>query len=384
MIRAALRLRNPTKPLSRRLPLAQKNGACRFGSSQAASSALTNDVNEAEYADVDWDSLGFSLKPAGYMYAMKCARGGAFEKGEICPYGDIGISPAAGVLNYGQAIYEGTIAQRRQDGRVLLFRPELNANRMRMGAERMCMPSPSVDQFVDALKRIAQSNKRWVPPPGKGSLYIRPLLMGSGAILGLGPAPEYTFVVYASPAGNYFKERSASLNLYIEDEFHRSGRGGTGGVKSITNYGPVLKPLTRAKSMGFSEVLYLDSVEKKYIEELSACNIFIAKGNVISTPAATGMILEGVTRKSIIELARLSNYKVEERSIAIDELFDTDEVFCTGTAVGVADVGSITYKDKRIEYKTGANSVCGELGAMLAGIKNGVTEDKLGWTVEID
>ncbi|KAL9666421.1 hypothetical protein QQ045_000752 [Rhodiola kirilowii] len=391
MIRAASRLQNPVKSLSLRLPFIQ-NGVCVSGfGTQAASSVQASydsssysDVNEAEYADMDWDNLRFSLKPADYMYSMKCAKDGEFKKGEICPYGNIEISPAAGVLNYGQAIYEGTKAQRREDGKILLFRPEENAMRMRIGAERMCMPSPSVDQFVDAVKQIAQANKRWVPPPGKGSLYIRPLLMGSGAILGLGPAPEYTFVVYASPVGNYFKEGSAPLNLYVEEEFHRATRGGSGGVKSITNYAPVLNAMIRAKSKGFSEVLYLDSVEKKYIEEVSACNIFVAKGNVISTPAAKGTILEGITRKSVIEIARLSNYKVEERAVAIDELFDADEVFCTGTAVGVASVGSITYKGESYGYKTGEKSICRELNTTLVGIQKGQVEDKLGWTVEID
>uniref|UniRef100_A0A7N0UKC9 Branched-chain-amino-acid aminotransferase n=1 Tax=Kalanchoe fedtschenkoi TaxID=63787 RepID=A0A7N0UKC9_KALFE len=385
MIRASVRLCNPTRSLPRSLTLAQRNGARQLGS-QAAPSAQPSysDVDEVEYADMDWDDLGFSLKPAGYMYATKCTQGGAFEKGEICPYGDLRINPAAGVLNYGQGIYEGTKAQRREDGRVLLFRPDQNAMRMRIGAERMCMPSPSVDQFVDAVKQTAQANKPWVPPPGKGSLYIRPLLMGSGPILGLGAAPEYTFVVYASPVGNYFKEGSAPLNLYVEEEFHRAARGGGGGVKSITNYAPVLKPLIRAKTRGFSDVLYLDSVEKKYIEEVSSCNIFVAKGDVIFTPAAKGTILEGITRKSIIEIARLSNYKVEERSVAAEELFDADEVFCSGTAVGVASVGSITYKDRRIEYKIAANSICRELNRTLVGIQKGFIEDKLGWTVEID
>ncbi|KAL6995268.1 Branched-chain-amino-acid aminotransferase, mitochondrial, partial [Sarracenia purpurea var. burkii] len=217
---------------------------------------------------------------------------------------------------------------------------------MQLGADRMCMPSPSTDQFVDAVKQTALANRRWIPPPGKGSLYIRPLLIGSGPILGVAPAPEYTFLVYATPVGNYFKEGVSPLNLYIEEEFHRATRGGAGGVKSITNYAPVLKALLQAKSRGFSDVIYLDSVHKKNLEELTSCNIFVVKGNCISTPPTHGNILPGVTRKTAIEIARDHGYQVEERAIPVEELLDGDEVFCTGTAVGFAAVGSITYQGK--------------------------------------
>ncbi|KAF9687461.1 hypothetical protein SADUNF_Sadunf02G0095800 [Salix dunnii] len=254
---------------------------------------------------------------------------------------------------------------------------------MKMGADRLCMPCPSIYQFIDAVKQTALANKRWTPPPGKGTLYIRPLLMGSGAILGLAPAPEYTFLVYASPVGNYFKEGLKPLNLYVEDEFHRATRGGAGGIKSITNYAPVLKAMTRAKSRGFSDVLYLDSVNKKNLEEVSSCNIFLAKGHVISTPATNGTILPGVTRRSIIEIARDHGYQVEERAIPVDELMDADEVFCTGTAVGVAPVGTITYQDRRVEYRVGEESVSQELYSILEGMKTGVIEDKKGWITEI-
>ncbi|KAH9690064.1 Branched-chain-amino-acid aminotransferase 2 [Citrus sinensis] len=339
--------------------------------------------SDDEYADLDWDNLGFSIKPADYMYTMKCSKHENFKQGQLSRYANIELSPSAAVLNYGQGVYEGTKAYRTEDGRILLFRPDLNASRMKIGAERMCMPSPSVDQFVDAVKQIALANKRWVPPPGKGTLYIRPLLIGSGPVLGLGPAPEYTFLAYASPVGNYFKEGSAPLNLYIEEEFVRAAPGGAGGVKAISNYAPVLKALIRAKSRGFSDVLYLDSVNRKNVEEVSSCNIFVVKGNVISTPATNGTILEGITRRSVIEIARDYGYQVEERVIPVDELINADQVFCTGTAVVVAPVGSITYQNKRVEFKTGSRSVYQELYSTLVGIQTGVIEDKKGWTVEV-
>ncbi|KAK1401862.1 Branched-chain-amino-acid aminotransferase [Heracleum sosnowskyi] len=335
-------------------------------------------------SDFDWDNLGFDLKPADYMYTMKCSEGENFTHGRLSRYGNIELSPAASVLNYGQGLLEGIKALRGENGQLCLFRPEQNAVRMQIGAERLCMPAPSTEQFVDAVKEIAVANRRWIPPTGKGSLYIRPLLLGCGARLGLAPSPEYTFVIYASPVGNYFKEGVAPLNLYVEDEYHRASRGGAGCVKAITNYSPVLKAQAKAKCRGFSDVLFLDSSNKTYIEEASSSNIFIVKDNVISTPAPTGTILEGITRKSIIEIARDLGYQVDERGVRVDELDDADEVFSTGTAVGVAAVGSITYRDKRVNYNMDGQLVSQKLYSALVGIQRGAVEDKRGWIVKID
>ncbi|KAF8404819.1 hypothetical protein HHK36_009709 [Tetracentron sinense] len=297
----------------------------------------------SELVDISWDNLGFGLVPTDYMYITKCSQGGNFSKGELQRFGNIELSPSSGVLNYGQGLFEGLKAYRKQDGSILLFRPEENGLRMRMGAERMCMPSPTVDQFVEAVKMTVLANKRWVPPPGKGSLYIRPLLMGSGSVLGLAPAPEYTFLIYVSPVGNYFKEGLAPINLVVENEFQRATPGGTGAVKAIGNYASVLKAQTAAQAKGYSDVLYLDSVHKRYLEEVSSCNVFVVKDKIISTPAIKGTILPGITRKTIIDVARSQGFQVDECYITVEELLEADEVFCTGTAVVVSPVGSITY-----------------------------------------
>ncbi|GMI87945.1 branched-chain aminotransferase 6 [Hibiscus trionum] len=336
---------------------------------------------KAEYANVNWDELGFALTKTDYMYIMNFTLADdKFSQGNIIPFGNIQACPSSGILNYGQGLFEGLKAYRKEDEGILLFRPEENALRMKMGADRMCMPSPTVEQFIDAVKRTAVANKRWVPPHGKGSLYIRPLLMGTGQNLGLKPASEYTFLVYASPVGNYHK---GELNFLVEDKVHRATPGGTGGVKAVTNYSPVYKPLTQAKAKGFSDVLFLDALTGSNIEEGSACNIFILKGNVISTPAADGTILPGITRKSIMELASGFGYQVEERVVPIKEVFDAEEVFCTGTAMVLKSVASITYQGKRIEYKSGAETVAQKLHATLTGIQSGAKEDKLGWTMAI-
>ncbi|XP_078177487.1 branched-chain-amino-acid aminotransferase 3, chloroplastic-like [Carex rostrata] len=368
----------------------QLGGSSSYLTSKSVSSLqedvrLDSDRSDEENGEMDWDNLGFALTQTDYMYEMKCSQDDNFTHGKLSRYGNIELSPSSGVLNYGQGLFEGLKAYRGAKGSgFLLFRPEENAKRMQIGAERMCMPAPSVDQFLDAVKQTVLANKRWIPPPGKGSLYVRPLLMGSGAILGLAPAPEYMFLVYAAPVGTYFKEGMAPINLLIEDETHRACPGGTGDVKAIANYAPVLKAQMRAKSKGFSDVLYLDSVNKRYLEEASSCNLFIVKDGVISTPGTNGTILPGITRKSIVELAQNIGYQVSERLVSIDDLKEADEVFCTGTAVVVSPVSSITYQGHRYRYRIGEQTVSKKLYTALTSIQMGLVEDKNGWTVKID
>ncbi|KAJ6811849.1 branched-chain-amino-acid aminotransferase 5, chloroplastic-like [Iris pallida] len=345
----------------------------------------TSKIEVAELADFNWDNLGFELVQTDYMYIAKCSQNGTFSEGELQPFGPIELNPSSAVLNYGQGIFEGLKAYRKDTGSILLFRPEENALRIMMGAERMCMPSPTVEQFVNAVKLTVLANKRWVPPTGKGSLYIRPLLMGSGVVLGLAPAPEYTFLIFVSPVGNYFKEGLAPINLIVENDFHRATPGGTGGIKTIGNYASVLKAQSIAKANGYSDVLYLDSVHKKYLEEVSSCNVFVLKDKVISTPAIKGTILPGITRKSIIDVARSQGFQVEERLVSVDELLDADEVFCTGTAVVVSPVGSITYLGKRVQYGNGGVGVVSQqLYSALTSLQMGLSNDEMGWTVELD
>ncbi|XP_066307631.1 branched-chain-amino-acid aminotransferase 5, chloroplastic-like isoform X1 [Miscanthus floridulus] len=349
-------------------------------------SVATSYIREtSEVTGLDWDNLGFGLIETDFMYVAKCGPDGIFSKGEVLPFGPIALSPSAGVLNYGQGLFEGLKAYRKTDGSILLFRPEENAIRMISGAERMCMPAPTVEQFVDAVKQTVLANKRWVPPTGKGSLYIRPLLIGSGAVLGLAPAPEYSFIIFVSPVGNYFKEGLSPINLIVEEKFHRASPGGTGGVKTIGNYASVLKAQKVAKGKGYSDVLYLDAVHDKYLEEVSSCNIFVVKDNVISTPAIKGTILPGITRKSIIEVAQSKGFKVEERLVSVDELLNADEVFCTGTAVVVSPVGSVTYMGKRVEYgNQGVGVVSQQLYKSLTSLQMGNVEDWMGWTVQLN
>ncbi|KHN45718.1 Branched-chain-amino-acid aminotransferase 2, chloroplastic [Glycine soja] len=254
---------------------------------------------------MDWDKLGFQVIPTDFMYIMKSNEEGTFSNGDLVPFGTVQIEPHSTVLNYGQGLFEGMKAYRRADGEVQIFRPEQNAMRMQMGAERLLMVAPSVEQYVDAVKQVVHANKRWVPPHGKGALYIRPLLFGSGSVMGIAPAPHCTFLIYTNPISNAYKGRhtNSTLSLLIEDTLPRAFPGGTGGVKNIGNYAPVFQVTKEAKAKGFFDVLFLDAEEHKYIEEVSSCNVFMVKTYTRTIPL-------GITRNSIIQLARDLGYQV--------------------------------------------------------------------------
>ncbi|KAK4599169.1 hypothetical protein RGQ29_009295 [Quercus rubra] len=333
--------------------------------------------------DISWENLGFNPVTTDFMYVMKFSGDGEFLSGGLQRFGNIELNPASCVLNYGQGIIEGLKAHKKHDNSILLFRPEENGLRMKIGADRMCMPAPTIEQFVEAVKVTVLANRRWVPPPHKGFLHIRPLLMGTGPVLSLTPAPEFTFLIFVTPVGNYFEGGLKQLNLVVKEEIHRAVPGGVGSVKAIGNYAVVLKALIEAKADGFAEVLYLDSVYNKYLEEVSTANIFVVKDRIISTPVLGGTILPGVTRKSIIEIACSQGFQVEERLVSVDEMLDADEVFCTGNAICLLPVGSITYMGRRVLYgETGV--VSQQLFSALSNIQMGLTEDQMGWTVILE
>eukprot|EP00271_Cylindrocystis_brebissonii_P008806 TRINITY_DN23302_c0_g1_i1.p1 TRINITY_DN23302_c0_g1~~TRINITY_DN23302_c0_g1_i1.p1 ORF type:complete len:500 (+),score=90.81 TRINITY_DN23302_c0_g1_i1:68-1501(+) len=339
-----------------------------------------------------WDDIGFGLRPTDYMFHAQFSfqgegesREGGWSQEGLRPYGPLELSPAAGVLNYGQGCFEGLKAYRTEDGRILLFRPDANAQRMQDSAARLSMPQPPQELFLKAVKETVAANLRWIPPPGKGSLYIRPLLIGTGAVLGLAPAPEFTFITYVSPVGNYFKGGQLTpIQLVVEETFHRACPGGTGGAKVITNYAPVLNVQLAAKAAGFADVVYLDAVENRYVEEVSSCNILVVKGKKLVTPGLGGTILPGITRRSVLELAQSLGYEVEERPVAVEELLAADEVFCTGTAVVISPVGGITYRGQKTTFQGGeVGRVAQQLYTGLTEIQMGKAPDPFNWTVEV-
>lgn len=309
-----------------------------------------------------------------------------WSAGELLPYGPLPMYPSAQALNYGQAVFEGMKAQRSAKDRIVLFRPECNAQRMHEGALRLSMVPPPEELFLEAVKKTVEANAALVPPQGKGSLYLRPLLVGSGPILGLGPAPSYTLVVYCAAVGAYFKGGQLTpIDLIVETRFHRSAPGGMGGTKCAGNYSPVLVTQLAAKKEGYSDVVYLDAKTDTYLEEVSSCNIFVVKGKTIRTPPLQGTILPGVTRRSIIEMARSRGYTVEEVPVSVDEAMQADEIFTTGTAVVVSPVGSLTHQGERRQFGTPGQPgpVALELYDQLTGLQQEKYEDPFGWIAPV-
>ena len=334
--------------------------------------------------EIDWDSLTFSLTPTDTMYITETAIDEPWKPGNLMPYGDMKISPAAGVLNYGQGLFEGMKAYRTSKGRVVFFRPEENARRMQRGADRLKMPPVPESIFVDAVEQCVQHNLRWLPPTGRGAMYVRPLLMGSGSVLGVAPAPSYRFLVYVTPVGPYFKGGVTAIDLVISEEHHRAAPGGSGGVKAIGNYAPGMMPSKKAKAEGYAEVIYLDAETHTCVEEVGAANFFCVKDGILYTPELTGTILPGITRDSLIKLARHYGIEVHETKVTAEFAMQADEAFCCGTAAVISPIGSITKGETRANYGDGSpGKMTTMLYDKLVGIQNETEEDIFGWLHEV-
>ncbi len=334
---------------------------------------------------IDWNSLTFSHTATRSMFMAHCQLDGEWESQGIVPFGDIKISPAAGVLNYGQGLFEGMKAYRCEDGRVLLFRPTENAFRAAAGCRRLCMPEVSEELFMEAIHKVVKDNSDYLPKPGKGALYIRPVVWGTGPILGVSPAPSYTFCVFVSPVGPYFKTGFRPIRLLVTTDYHRAALKGIGGIKAIGNYSAGMLPAKGAKAQGYAEVIYLDSVRERYVEEVGAANFFCLNDNTLMTPALTGSILPGVTRKSVLHLGRHRfGLNTVEKRIDIDEVMTSDEAFGTGTAAVITPIGWITYRGTEQAINEGkVGDMSRKLYDALTAIQTGEAEDEFGWTEEV-
>ena len=335
---------------------------------------------------IDWDALGFNLVKTKSMFTADCQSGENWENGSLIPYGNIELSPAAVILNYGQGVFEGTKAFKTKNGEVALFRIDKNASRIAWSTERLCMPKMDHDFFVDAVIKTVKDNLDYVPPFGKGSLYVRPIVMGISAALGVRPATEYRFIIYASPVGSYFKEDLKLLNLKIETNFHRAAPKGIGNAKAIGNYSASLFPLAKAKEEGFDEVIYLDAVNENRIEEIGSANLFVYHDGILKTPKISGSILKGVTRDSVCRIAsEILKIEIQETDVFLTDLFNADEVFCTGTAVQITPVGSIAHNNTTYEYNNKKiGLVTKNLKETLTKIQTGEADDPFGWLFSVN
>ena len=263
------------------------------------------------------DSLGFGIHFTDHMFIMDYSVDKGWHSPRIIPYGDFNIDPAAVVLHYGQAIFEGLKAYKGEDRKIRLFRPRENMKRFNRSAWRMCIPAIDEGLVLEAIKELLRVEARWVPCRHGTSLYIRPIIIATEAFLGVRPAREYMLFVILSPVGAYYAEGFSSVKIFVTDKFVRAAKGGVGEAKTAGNYAASLMASEEAKRLGFTQVLWLDAAERRYVEEVGTMNIFFLMDDVLVTPALSGSILPGITRDSVIALARSWDIRVEERAISI-------------------------------------------------------------------
>lgn len=314
-----------------------------------------------------------------------------FENGEwtnprIQPMALIPTHPAAMALHYGQAIFEGMKATVDAEGNPMLFRAGENAKRMNFSADRMGMPNLPNELFVEGLKQLVDLERNWIPPMDGSALYLRPFMYADEPFIGMRAATHYKFIIMASPAGPFFSKR---IKLWAEKQFIRAAQGGTGEAKAAGNYAAAIRPTELAKAKGYDQVLWLDAVEHKYIQEVGTMNIFFKINGEFITPKLDGSVLDGITRKSVIDLLKDKGYKVTERLIAIDEIKEAsqngtlEEAFGTGTAVGIAYIQSIGTDEGEI-HVSDESPVGIEVNDTLNAIKTGKIEDKFGWMTKVE
>ena len=334
---------------------------------------------------LDWGNLEFKVYPTRSMWKGECESGEKWSKGELIPYGTVEMSPASSVLNYGQGVFEGMKAYHSSKDRIVLFRPDRNANRMVQSTHRLCIPEMEEDYFLQAVTETVKDNIDYIPPYGKGSMYVRPITFGMTPSISVGPALDYIFIVFCSPVGSYFKSGIKPLHLLMSSEYHRAAPRGIGNAKAIGNYSASLLPGSRAKSQGYNEVIYLKAANEDYVEEMGAANLFALSGKTLKTPKLGGSILPGVTRDSVIRIAsEMLGLQVEEGDLHVDELLTADEVFCTGTAVVVTPIGKVTKDGKEHTIGNGGfGTVTKTLRKTLLSIQYEEIDDPFNWVSPI-
>ncbi|OAQ38497.1 branched chain amino acid aminotransferase [Pedobacter psychrophilus] len=331
---------------------------------------------------IDFDNLPFGKTFSDHMLTADYADG-EWKNFEILPFGDIGLSPAISALHYGQSFFEGLKAYRHADGQISVFRPDQNAARFNKSAERMCMPTLPEDLFIEGILALVNVDKDWVPSKENYTLYIRPFMFATDPFLGVAPSTTYKFMVLLGPTGPYF---SKNLRVKIETEYTRAAEGGFGYAKAAGNYGGSLLPAKKAAQQGFDQLIWTDAKSHEYIEEMGAANaMFVIDGKLV-TPSTRDTILDGITRKSIIELAKGFGMEVEERRISVKELLEAiangtcTDAFGAGTAATIAQVAEIEHEGKTYTLPNPAESVfANKMRKALDDIKFGRVEDVKGW-----
>ncbi len=346
--------------------------------------------NELKPLSKDPLQLGFGQTYTDHMFTLEYDSEKGWHNAEIKPYQSLKLDPAAKVLHYGQEIFEGQKAYKSSSGEILTFRPKENANRFLNSQKRMCMAELDPDEFLFYENELLKVEERWIPTVKGTSLYIRPTAIATESGLGVKASTKYLFFIILSPVGAYFKEGFNPIGLWVSDEFSRAAEGGTGEAKAGGNYAGSLFASNIANENGYSQVLWLDAKEHKYIEEVGAMNILFIIDNKLVTAPLGGTILPGITRKSVLELAKDLGIETVERKISIDEVTEgiesgkVTEIFGAGTAAVISPVGKLNYKEKEYvinDNKTGPWSQ--KFFDTLTGIQYGELEDKHNWVYKV-
>ena len=338
----------------------------------------------------DESKLGFGRIFTDHMLLINYDEGQGWHDARVVPYGDFSLDPACMVLHYGQTIFEGSKCYRTPDGSMNLFRIRDNFERMNRSATRMCMPNIDVDLCMAGLDTLLSLDKEWTPHSEGTALYIRPTMIATDPFLGVAAAQSYLFYVILSPVGAYYATGLSPVGIYVEDEYVRAVRGGVGFAKTAANYAASILAGNVAKHKGYAQVLWLDGVEQKYIEEVGSMNMMFAFGNKIVTPMLNGSILPGITRDSVLKLAASMGYETEERHISIDEVVEgaksgkLTEAFGTGTAAVVSPVSKLSFKGQNYAIGDGSiGKLTQKMYDTLTGIQTGKIADTMGWITKV-
>lgn len=338
----------------------------------------------------DSENLNFGTVFTDHMFVMEYSEDKGWYDGKVIPYGPLSLDPASTVFHYGQEMFEGLKAYKTEEGKILLFRPDKNAERMNTTNARICLPYINPELVIEAVKAIVNVDQDWIPTLDGTSLYIRPFIIATEAFLGVRPSKEYKFIIILSPVGAYYKGGLMPTKIFVEDEYVRAVVGGTGAAKVGGNYAASLPAQQKAAAKGYSQVLWLDGIERKYVEEIGTSNAFFVIDDEVITAPLSGSILPGITRDSVITLLKDWGIKISERRLTIEEVYEAGEsgrlkeVFATGTAAVISPVGEFCWKDKCLVI---SNSEIGQLSRKIydtiVGIQNGKVVDKFKWTMEI-
>jgi branched-chain amino acid aminotransferase len=343
-------------------------------------------TKESKLAAVDFDNIPFGQTFSDHMLVAEYYDN-QWQSAKIMPYGPLQLSPATSSLHYGQAIFEGMKAHRTADGGIALFRPDQNYERFNRSARRMAMPQVPSEIFADGLIELLKLEKDWIPDKDGSSLYIRPLMFATEPHIGVKTSDRYLFIIMVGPAGPYYDH---PISVKVVEDYARAVKGGVGNCKTAGNYGRTLYVVDKVREEGYKDVLWLDGVHKKYVEEIGTMNVFFVIDGKVTTPVIDGTFLDGVTRSSVLQIARDLGYETDERKIAVDELVEAHgagrltEMFGSGTAATITHISHFGFRGKDYAFDIAGSTIAASLKEELEGIKHHTIADRHNWLRFID